>query len=375
LARTRRVGGVEWLRGWGSIADAIRPPARRCPVLERGVLILVISLGVSAGEAAGGDEKELRKKCGEGDVAACRDLAELLTGHQTKQGPARDGVESLLRACETGQAASCNNLGVQFLRGSGVAEDKPEAARLFEKACEAGSAAGCMNAGGMHVGGEGIPRDVNRGAELFRKACDGGERRACHRLTQLETYGILRTDLDRWGEAGPPPGSTLEDSPAAHAVALREWFSGTILIPAQYRLDELLVSPEPLAEIEVRANHSENGMLVVEGHPSFEALPPGLKATEAGRYKRYAHAYLFAADGSEVWSKSSPSQDVYVSASSGETTTDTGEAHPHGFAILARYAGELSGHTLVVIVYGSPISVGDADAGGPVVLGAAIEKH
>lgn len=159
---------------------------------------------------------------------------------------------------------------------------------------------------------------------------------------------------------------SLEPSPAA-VNASKVWFAQELMVHfgdsipfhgTKLAFDRLACLPTDITTFKVTAKVSAAG-LSVGGSLDLSALPARLGVGEEGQesgYKVLLQAYLFNPKGRLIWmQQGSPQDDASVSAEGGSVA----------FELKRRFRGSLTGHTLLVVAAGDPMS---SDASGPPVI-------
>jgi TPR repeat protein len=128
---------------------------------------------------------------GKGQVAACTDLAEILSSGLGEKKDTDAGIAILERACAGREPGACAYLGLIFTEGLGVPY-RPEQQRIgfgfYRKACDLGSAKGCWHLGLLLRAGTGCKPDQAAARRYLEKACRDGEEVACGDLKS----GVVR---------------------------------------------------------------------------------------------------------------------------------------------------------------------------------------
>ncbi len=154
--------------------------------------------------------------CGDGSVAQCVALGDMVERSRPPPEDALLGVLAIARACDLldrescrrlGQTmksggaslieAQCNSrnaqacyvLGTVHLMGLGRAADRAAGFRFFEKSCDLNLATGCGVVAESYRYGVGTVRDMPRAVSAYEKACAGASAPACVRLAQLLVTG------------------------------------------------------------------------------------------------------------------------------------------------------------------------------------------
>ncbi len=120
----------------------------------------------------------LEAACRADELAACAELAAVLTVQPGGDRAEQRAFELAGRACDGGSARGCGVLGRSTARGIGTSADAGAAQPLLVRACEGGDVVGCLDVIAL-----------KRGATLARarlvELCDGGELDACTGLSRL----------------------------------------------------------------------------------------------------------------------------------------------------------------------------------------------
>lgn len=137
-------------------------------------------------------ERLYRLACdlGQGKVAACTDLASVLT----RVGDARraEAHAILDHACDADEPRACSYLGLIYTEGLGVPYNDASwraGARLYQKSCDLGRLGSCWHLGLLYRAGHGVPQSAARARALFEKACDGGDDSGCDELRERPKSG------------------------------------------------------------------------------------------------------------------------------------------------------------------------------------------
>lgn len=110
---------------------------------------------------------DLRRRAGEGDLEACREI---------------------FRIYDTGKMPDGSKAPVR--------KDHAEAVRLYMPCAEAGDHEAQETIGYMYLMGKGVPKDRDIAVDLLSKAADGGIARAAYRIAYMYDAGQCNTDPD-----------------------------------------------------------------------------------------------------------------------------------------------------------------------------------
>jgi len=98
------------------------------------------------------------------------------------------------RRCLDGDAAACNRVGERHVLGQGLSKDPAQAFEYLQRSCELGFLPGCLNLGLLYLTGvddAGTKRDSERGARLIGRACE--------ELTEVDNCPLAAEIYERGG--------------------------------------------------------------------------------------------------------------------------------------------------------------------------------
>jgi TPR repeat protein len=105
---------------------------------------------------------------------------------QTMQGGGASGIEA---QCNSRNAQACYILGTVHLMGLGASPDRATGFRFFNKSCDLNLPTGCGVVAESYLYGVGTVHDMARAVSAYEKACAGAYAPACMKLAQLLVTG------------------------------------------------------------------------------------------------------------------------------------------------------------------------------------------
>ena len=92
---------------------------------------------------AGGNVKDCRARCDQGDGESCYRLGWFYEEGEVFDGSIRKAVKLYERACEANWAVSCRALGILYWQGEDVDRNPKKAVKYYRKACGLGLVEAC----------------------------------------------------------------------------------------------------------------------------------------------------------------------------------------------------------------------------------------
>ena len=142
----------------------------------------------------------LDRKCVNGDLESCRQLAVMYAeGVGVSPDPKR-ATMLFGQACTGGNLPACHHLALALAEGMGTERQPAKAVEVYQKACDGGYKLACRNLGLMLRDGRGVTADLARAEQLLDKACKGGVPLACTSAGDLDAVRAAKGSTWRYKE-------------------------------------------------------------------------------------------------------------------------------------------------------------------------------